>query len=90
MTQAEIDRLVKANTEMFRALHDIAHYDSPERLQRTSEKRYGLDYAEALEMAYENVISEAREALKRLPRQRRKSSEPAKARVEVEEGAGDV
>lgn len=48
----------------YRALKRIAAYMSPERLRRESEKRYGLDYTEALEMAYDNVQGEAMSALK--------------------------
>ena len=45
------------------ALRRIAAYDSPARLRRDAEKRYGLEYAEAIEMAYENIQAEARNAL---------------------------
>lgn len=51
------------------ALRRIAAYDSPARLRRESEGRYGLDYAEALEMAYENMQGEAKAALKGLRKQ---------------------
>lgn len=34
-------------------------YESPERLRRNSEKEYGLEYEEALEMAYDNIQTEA-------------------------------
>ena len=49
---------------LFDALKRIAAYDSPERLRRTSERDYGLDPDEAIEYAYENVISEAKHATK--------------------------
>lgn len=45
-------------------LKRINKYQSPERLRKSSEREYGLEYEEALEMAYENVLSEARDALK--------------------------
>ena len=48
----------------FDALKRIASYDSPEKLQRDSEKVYGLDAKEALAMAYENVIEEAKSAIR--------------------------
>lgn len=48
----------------FDALKRIASYQSPEQLRRVSEKQYGLEYVEALEMAYENVIDEAKFAVK--------------------------
>lgn len=45
-------------------LHVIAHSDSLKWLQRNSEKRYGLSYFEALEMAYETLQDEAKQAIK--------------------------
>lgn len=51
------------------ALKKIASYDTTERLRKNSSKDWGLDYDEALEMAYENMQAEATTALKgfRLP-----------------------
>lgn len=46
------------------ALKRIASYDTPERLERRSEKDYGLPPDEAIRMAYENVIQEAKNAIK--------------------------
>jgi hypothetical protein len=40
---------------MREALKDIAGSDSTDKLRKQSKKLYGLDYNEALEMAYENV-----------------------------------
>ena len=34
-------------------------YKTPDQLRRQSQKEYGLDYAEAIEMAYENLQAEA-------------------------------
>ncbi|NID06607.1 hypothetical protein HBF26_17055 [Luteibacter jiangsuensis] len=48
----------------FDALKRIASYQSPERLRRGAEKQYGLTPEEAIEMAYENVIEEAKRAVK--------------------------
>ena len=48
--------------KLYNALKRIASYETPERLRRSSDKDYGLDYEEALEMAYENVLYEARMA----------------------------
>jgi hypothetical protein len=48
----------------FVALKRITLYTPPEKLRRTAEKSYGLEYHEALEMAYENVIEEAKSALR--------------------------
>lgn len=39
-------------------------YRSPMWLQNNSEKKYGLPYLEALEMAYENIQSEAATAIR--------------------------
>ena len=48
----------------FDALKRISQYESPERLRRNAEKDYGLEGDEAIEMAYENVIHEAKTAVK--------------------------
>jgi hypothetical protein len=56
----------------FDALREIARaYASPDELRRTSERRYGLDGDEAIEMAYENVKAVAVEAIRgrRRPKQ---------------------
>lgn len=55
------------------ALRRIAHdYASPEELRRTAERRYWLNGDEAIAMAYENVMEEARVAIhrKRRPKER--------------------
>lgn len=56
--------------KMFNTLKRISQYQPYEKLKRSSEKQYGLDYEEALEYSYENVIYEAKYALKgiRLPK----------------------
>lgn len=56
---------------LYGALKRISQYDSPERLHRRSWKDWGLDDPhEAIEYAYENVLSEAKHAIKgvRLPK----------------------
>jgi hypothetical protein len=50
--------------QYFDTLKRIARYSSPEHLRDHSEEEYGLLFDEALEMAYENVIEEARTAIK--------------------------
>lgn len=55
---------------LFAALKRIASYQSPASLQRFSAREYGVDAAEALEMAYENVIAEAKAAIKGVRRPR--------------------
>lgn len=56
---------------MHRTLERIAkQYQTPAQLQRASEKKWGIEYCEALEMAYENIQTEAKAAIKgvRLPK----------------------
>ncbi len=51
--------------KLFDALKRISLYDSPERLHCRSAKDWGLDDAsEAIEYAYENVLSEAKAAIR--------------------------
>jgi len=43
---------------MYEALKAISkNYQTPDQLRKNSEKQYGLDYEEALEMSYENIQS---------------------------------
>jgi len=54
---------------MYDALKRIARgYQTPDQLRRNSERQYGLDYAEALEFAYENMQQDARNAIRGLRR----------------------
>ena len=46
------------------ALKRISIYSSPEWFERHSERQYGLSPEEGIRMAYENVIGEARAALR--------------------------
>lgn len=48
----------------FDILKRIASYDSLEKIEKTAEKNYGLTPHEVLEMAYENVLLEAKSAVK--------------------------
>lgn len=59
----------------FDALKRIASYDSPEKLSRNSEREYGLDAAQAIEMAYDNVRQEAKAAIAGQRRPRPEGSE---------------
>ena len=64
----------KHYAQMFRALQRIKAYQSPERLKKHSARDWGMDNGnEAIEMAYENVLQEARNGLKGV----RKPPEPA-------------
>lgn len=53
---------------LYDALKRISSYDNPERLRKRAERDYGLDAHEAIEMAYDNVLNEARVAIKGLKR----------------------
>ena len=62
MTDAQAARL-------YDALRRIAGYDSPEKLRRNSWRAYGLDDpSEAIEFAYENVLAEAKAAIRGMRR----------------------
>jgi RecB family exonuclease len=51
--------------QMLDALREIANqFETPEQLRMSSEKKYGLDYEEAIEMSYENILNTARDAIK--------------------------
>lgn len=62
MTKAQI----KNYNRMLSTLRTIASYQTPEQLQKGSEADWGLSYHEALEMAYENVLEEARRGALRI------------------------
>jgi len=51
--------------KMLEVLQKISRkYYKSEQLKRKSEKEYGLNYEEALEMSYDNIQSEAHNACK--------------------------
>ena len=50
--------------QMYIALQRIKKYDTPERMRRESEKDWGLQFDECIEMAYENIQQEAKNGLK--------------------------
>lgn len=50
--------------KLFSALKRIAAYQTPAYLRRHAERDWGCDADEAIEMAYENVIAEAKQAIK--------------------------
>lgn len=53
---------------LYDALKRIAQYQDPDRLRRTSKAQLGLEGNEAIEYAYENVLSEAKFAIKGMRR----------------------
>lgn len=67
ITNAEakrVDKLRAEHAHMKAALRRIAAYMPPETLRRQAEKKYGLNEDEAIEMAYDNVLEEARAGLR--------------------------
>jgi uncharacterized secreted protein with C-terminal beta-propeller domain len=58
-----ITQLSQENEALRSHLKRITAYDTVERLRAHSGKDWGLSFEEALEMAYENVITEARNGL---------------------------
>ena len=46
--------------EMLNALKVIATYETPAHLRKHSFRDWGLDYEEALEMSYENIMTFAK------------------------------
>lgn len=50
--------------KLLATLKRIASYEAPDRLRRNADMRYGLDGDEAVEMAYENMQQEARNAVR--------------------------
>lgn len=59
---------IEREQKLYDALKRISSYTPPEKLRRTSERDYGLEGDEAIEMAYENVIQEAKNALRGMKR----------------------
>lgn len=53
------DKQKQQFNSMHEALRRITKYDSVERLRNESENDYGLEFEEAIEMAYENMQNEA-------------------------------
>jgi soluble cytochrome b562 len=50
--------------KMRNALIEITKYQTPDKLHRDSKKDWGVEFEEALEMAYENIQSTAKYAVK--------------------------
>ena len=77
---------------LYHALKEITKYETPDKLRRSSQKQWGLDYEEALGYSYENIQQVAKNAIRgvRIPRERnlpKKNIEDAVRKV-VEEGRG--
>lgn len=59
-----LEELQRRELAAVAALREIAQYDDADDILEHSEAYYGIDGQEALAMAYENVLSVARAALK--------------------------
>ena len=64
MTPAQEKRITEDYAHMYVALRRIAAYMTPRQLERKALNMYGLEPQEALEMAYENILGEAKSALR--------------------------
>ncbi len=64
LAEKQLAKLEKQCEQMYAALKRITSYQTPQQLRRNADKEYGLDYEEALEMAYENVLAEAKAGLR--------------------------
>lgn len=62
-SEQAIDTLLAWIDRLCLTLRRISEYSSPDELRNDAADEYGLDYEEALEMAYENVIREAKTML---------------------------
>jgi len=60
MTKKQIENYNK----MRRALIEITKYQTPDKLRKDSEKDWGLEFEEAIEMSYENIQQTAKLAVK--------------------------
>jgi hypothetical protein len=69
---AKVDKRDELIARLHGALKRISAYQSVETLRRHSRRDYGLDAEEAIEMAYENVIFEAKAAIKGVRRPQQK------------------
>jgi hypothetical protein len=64
LTEAQWKRVSKDYAKMYVALSRITKYASVAYLRRRAEKLYGVSPSEAIEMAYYNVLSEAKVGLR--------------------------
>ncbi len=61
MTSKQIQQFNKMRATLIKI---SKQYQKPERLRKDSEKDWGLNYTEAMEMAYENIQTDAHYAVK--------------------------
>jgi hypothetical protein len=57
---------IQNHNKMRNALIEISKYETVDKLRRDSEKEWGIDFDEALEMAYENMQNTAKYAVKNI------------------------
>lgn len=63
-TQITLNQVNQFN-RMREVLKQIANgYMTPEKLRKDSEKEYGIDFYEALEMSYDNIQNDAQYAVR--------------------------
>lgn len=62
--QGQMERKVLREQKLWDALYRISHYQQPEHLRKFAERDWGLSENEAVDMAYENVIQEAKNAIR--------------------------
>lgn len=76
---------IEKERKLYDALKRITMYEPPGRLRRQAEKEYGLPAGEVIEMAYENVLSEAKDAIRGMRRPGAGPRKPAAGSRQPEE-----
>ena len=79
LTDKQWTRISRDYAFMYTALRRIAAFETPERMAKISMKQWGLPPDEALEAAYENVLGEAKIALREV-RKPFNDTQPVKAK----------
>ena len=71
---------IEREQRLYDALKRITKYMPPDRLRKCSEKEYGLGAEEAVDMAYENILTEAKNAIRgmRRPQSEKREAEGTK------------
>lgn len=58
------NKQIEDYNKMRNALIEITRYQTPDKLRENSIKDWGLEFEEAIEMAYENIQTTAKDAVK--------------------------
>lgn len=61
MTPKQVEQFNRMRDTLIRIARE---YQTPDQLRRNADRDYGLDFSEAIEMAYENIQGEARAAVR--------------------------